>query len=131
MPLIIRGPGFDHGTHDDRLAANIDLAPTVLQAAGVRPGEPVDGRPLQEPRDEADRRAVLLEVFGRDQAFTGLRTRSYTYAEYESGDRELYDLSADPEELRNLAASRRYDDVRSGLARRLQELRDCAARSCG
>jgi len=130
VPLLIRGPGFEPGTHDDRLAANIDLAPTILEAAGVPAELPVDGRPLQAPRDEFDRSAVLLEVFGRDQAFTGLRTRRYTYAEYASGDRELYDLRRDPEELRNLAGKPGHARVISGLAAQLEALRDCAGPSC-
>ena len=132
VPLLIRGPGFEAGAHDPRLTANVDLAPTLLEAAGARPDLTLDGRSLRPGAAAGERDAVLIEVFGRNQAFTGLRTRDHAYAEYESGERELYDLRTDPEQLDNLAADPRRGPLIDRLAARLDELRDCAgARDCG
>ena len=43
VPLIIRGPGLPAGRVRNQLAANIDLAPTILDAAGVSPRLKMDG----------------------------------------------------------------------------------------
>ncbi|MQA73593.1 MAG: sulfatase-like hydrolase/transferase [Solirubrobacterales bacterium] len=132
VPLLVRGPGFARGEHDTRLVSNVDLAPTILDATGATPDLTVDGRSIRPGAGGPRRRGVLLEVFERNQSFTGLRTPRYTYAEYEDGERELYDLRRDPEELDNLARDRRYEGVRRRLAARLAALRDCAGPSeCG
>jgi uncharacterized sulfatase len=47
MPLAIRWrEGFTGGRTDDRLTSHIDLAPTILQAAGIRPPEGCTGSSL-------------------------------------------------------------------------------------
>jgi arylsulfatase A-like enzyme len=131
VPLLIRGPGFEAGAHDRRLTANVDLAPTVLDAAGAEADLTLDGRSLRPAAETPSRDAVLIEVFGRDQAFTGLRTSRYAYAEYESGDRELYDLAEDPGQLDNLVRERRQRPLIRRLSARLEALRDCAGpRDC-
>jgi N-acetylglucosamine-6-sulfatase len=60
--------------------------------------------------------------------FVALRTRRYLYAEYDTGERELYDVVADPYELHNIAAGNPL--LVAGLSARLQQLRGCAGRSC-
>ena len=130
VPLLVRGPGFEAGVRDRRLVANVDLAPTILEAAGAEADRTVDGRSLRPP--SGARTAVLLEVFERKQAFTGLRTRRYTFAEYESGERELYDLRRDPEQLENLARRARRPGLVDRLAARLGALESCAGTpECG
>lgn len=66
---------------------------------------------------------------GRAPAFAAIRTAQYLYVEYVTGERELYDLRADPYELANLA------DVAppallSSLAMHLHALQGCAGASC-
>ena len=53
VPLIMRGPGVPEGARRRQLVTNADLAPTILEAAGAKPGKPQDGRslfPLLEDR---------------------------------------------------------------------------------
>ena len=67
VPFLVRWPGrLPAGTVDDRLVATVDIAPTVLQAAGIAPdpGDPLDGRSLLDGR----RRGRLLAEYWRDQA---------------------------------------------------------------
>ncbi len=81
VPFLVRWPGrLPAGTVDDRLVATIDIKPTVLAAAGIRPerGDTVDGRSLLDGR----RRERLLAEYWRDQAnapgirdWAALRTR--------------------------------------------------------
>jgi N-acetylglucosamine-6-sulfatase len=61
--------------------------------------------------------------------FKGIRTARYTYVEYSTGERELYDLRSDPDELHNLAstASRSLLDE---LHQRVAALQSCRSRQC-
>ena len=55
VPLEMRGPGIPQGVTLDPLVTNADLAPTIVDAAGVTPGLDMDGRSLlpviQKPGD--------------------------------------------------------------------------------
>jgi len=66
LPLLIRGPGIKAGTSTGELAANIDIAPTILELAGVQADKSIDGRSLVPyMRDPAlrSRRPLLFESF--------------------------------------------------------------------
>ena len=112
IPLMLKWPGHvEAGTNDPRLAANIDIAPTVVDATGVSTeGGPVmDGHSLLDPAWVRDR--LLLE-YTRHHGFpaptwAATVTRDYEYTELfeENGDllsREYYNLIADPYQLDNL-----------------------------
>ena len=135
VPLIMRGPGVPEGATRRQLVTNADLAPTILDATGARPGKTQDGRSLFGLLGDRGRewgRDLLVEgggVPGRG-AFEALRTYRYLYAEYTTGERELYDLERDPYELLSRHADGAYAAVRRGLARRLSSLKECAGRSC-
>jgi arylsulfatase A-like enzyme len=66
LPLLIRGPGIKAGTSTGELAANIDLAPTVLELAGAQADKSIDGTSLvpfmREPTLRT-RRPILFESF--------------------------------------------------------------------
>jgi arylsulfatase A-like enzyme len=59
-----------------------------------------------------------------------IRTERYLYAEYNTGERELYDLQNDPFELQSLQDDPAYASVESALADRLHDLETCAGASC-
>ena len=46
VPLLIRGPGIPRGRSTKALVGDVDLAATVLDAAGARPSRPLDGRTM-------------------------------------------------------------------------------------
>lgn len=110
IPLLIRWPGrVRAGAKDGRFAANIDVAPTVLRAAGLRPDPdlPMDGRSLLR---SWDRDHMFIEYFKGDTAvaptWRSVRTRDLQYVEYYDEDgavvfKEYYDLRADPWQLLN------------------------------
>jgi arylsulfatase A-like enzyme len=133
VPLLIRGPGFPSGARTSGLAANIDLAPTILQLTGARADIPVDGRsliPVARDRKGSANRAVVLEVFGRNHSYRGLRTERYVYLE-NAGDRdELYDLRRDPAQLDNVIGQSAYAAVRARLGEHLQALEYCSGQAC-
>lgn len=67
VPLVVRGPGIPVGRVEDRLALNIDLAPTIAELVGIAPPDFVDGRsllPLLRNDDGvAWRDAALIEYY--------------------------------------------------------------------
>jgi N-acetylglucosamine-6-sulfatase len=145
MPLVVRGPGIPAGRRSEALSANVDLAPTFLQISGARPTRSLDGQsllPFALDPSLNPRRAVLLEDFtgvpggsGESSsrvphAYTGIRVGPYKYIHYASGERELYDLSRDPYELRSLAGERRYRNVVAWMASRTRALASCSGASC-
>lgn len=133
VPLILRGPGVPAGQRRHELVANVDLAPTLLDAANARAGIPLDGRSLLAPPPRGQR-ALLLEIGPRFRGeyvtYHAVRTGRYKYIEYATGERELYDLRADPYELESRHDDPRYADVRRRLAAELAELVDCQGTSC-
>jgi N-acetylglucosamine-6-sulfatase len=66
LPLIIRGPGIKPDTSTGQLASTIDIAPTILELAGVTPDKSIDGVSLapyaKEPKLRS-RRPLLFESF--------------------------------------------------------------------
>jgi arylsulfatase A-like enzyme len=137
VPLVIRGPGFPRGATRSKLVGTQDLAPTFVGLADARAGRTEDGRSLVRIANRkkylADRDIVLEagpHTIGGPMAFTGLRTRRYTYVEYPTGEKELYDLKRDPYQLQNRAGRSAYASIQRKLARELRDTRDCAGRGC-
>lgn len=140
IPLYLRWPGhITPGAVDDRLVAGIDLAPTLLAAAGLEPLGESDGFDLLDPG--ASRPHLLLE-FRRlpgdpVPTWSAFVTRSFEYVEYvdDTGRvrfREYYRLRTDPEQLVNV-----FRDARPGndpdvvaLSATLGRLRSCAGPTC-
>lgn len=59
--------------------------------------------------------------------FEGIHTDRYVYVEYSTGERELYDLATDPNELHSIASNR---SLVAPLAARLHRMRGCAGQAC-
>src|SRR6185503_2546045 len=115
LPLLVRYPKIvKPGTVRDEIALNIDLAPTLLELAGVAVPATMQGRsivPLLKGKRPAWRNSFLIEyysdtVFPRisHMGYKAVRTARWKYIHYlELKDMdELYDLKADPYEMKNL-----------------------------
>ena len=134
MPLLIRWPGKTKGgTEVDSIVLNVDLAPTLLDVAGVSPPDAMQGRSfkliLQGKRPSDWRPAMYYRFY--EQAYgigphEGVRTDRYKLIHYLYGDGawELYDLQQDPDELRNLFGDSNYEQVAIQVQTRLAELRE-------
>ena len=58
-----------------------------------------------------------------------VRTTQYSYVEYETGEKELYDLTVDPQELTSIHKSA-SQELLSTLKTRLDALKSCAGAGC-
>jgi arylsulfatase A-like enzyme len=138
IPMFARWTGhIAAGAVDPRLVANIDVAPTVLDAVGLTPTTRIDGHSLLS---DYKRNRLLTEYWSRGDwsgtvegdavpDWAALITRKGHYVQYYEPDgtaasREYYDLTVHPCELSNLAAPP------AGWAKQLVADRACADRSC-
>lgn len=127
IPLVFAGPGIPAGKKVNSLRYSIDVAPTLLEAAGVPIPNTVEGvslwpeihRRAQPPRD--------CVVAAHRHWMRALRTNEHKLIEYRvDGKRttQLFNLRRDPWEMQNLAAEVRYTPLRKDMQKKLrQELR--------
>lgn len=134
VPLLVRYPKrVRAGTLPERMALNVDIAPTVLELAGVPVPREMHGRSLVPllTGAAADWRADwLYEYFEYPNVHgvrrnRGVRTERHKLIHYYDAPEEfeLYDLKADPEERNNLYGKPAQDALTERLRRRLEELR--------
>ena len=129
VPLIIRGPNIPAGQRRSQFVENIDLAPTIVAATGVQPGRVMDGRsliPFAEDRLLHSGRDLLLET----PTYAAIRTPNWLYAEHVTGERELYNLARDRDQMNSLQNDLGLAAVKANLAMRLARLRGCSGASC-
>ena len=139
----MRGPGIAKGEVREQLVANIDLAPTIADYADASTGVPPDGRSVRRLIEDPDLepgRAIVLENWCQTNEpacfdpetprYRGVRTNRYAYMEYPNGEREMYDLERDPDQMRSLHAKTKFDDEEAALHRLLARLQGCAAGAC-
>jgi N-acetylglucosamine-6-sulfatase len=138
IPLIVRYPPLARaGATPTQLVQTIDLAPTILELAGIADSVHREGRslvPLLRGDQPPWRQSVLLEywsdtVFPRilTMGYQAVRTERYKYIHYLElpGMDEIYDLETDPFEMDNLVGSDAgrllLPTLQQELARLLQE----------
>jgi arylsulfatase A-like enzyme len=136
VPMLVRWPGgIAAGRVDERsFALNIDVAPTFLDLAGTRVPEAMQGaswKPILERTGAPWRKDFLYEYFEFPAAHCvrphrGVRDARWKYIHWylEPQEEELYDLAADPDELRNLAGDPRHAAELQRLRERMAALRE-------
>lgn len=134
VPMLLRYPGkVKPGTTSEEMVLNLDMAPTLLQMAGLAsPGE-MQGKsmlPLAEGEKVEWRKDWLYEYyeypgFENVRPCRGVRTARYKYIEFfiDPKEYELYDLDKDPDEMNNLYGKPGFEGLTRHLQGRLQELR--------
>jgi len=130
VPLVIHGGAFTGGETVDELVQLTDIAPTLLDAAGVEKDgfeEPSQGRSFHpdtetEPRDyvfaeymapqpsmDALKKRVgdlPEEVYQYDRSLRAIRSHDWKLIRGSDGSIKLYHVAEDPGELKNLASER-------------------------
>jgi N-acetylglucosamine-6-sulfatase len=132
IPLLARCPElFPGGSVIEKMAANLDIAPTFLAAAGLRAPERMDGRnllPVLQGK-ESPWRDFLLYAYYWERNFPhtptmhAIRTDRWKFIRYYGlwDLDELYDLMADPQERRNLILASEHQETALQLRHRLFE----------
>lgn len=151
LPMLVRYPRGvkEAGRTVPEMALNVDLAPTLLDLAGLPvPGEMqgVSWRPLLEARPTPWRKSWYYEYYEFPAVHMvrpnrGVRTDRWKYIEWPAwhgkikqqetdypAEYELYDLQADPDEMKNLYGDPKGADkvaeLRQEMARLRTELKD-------
>ena len=117
VPLIVRDPRLPAGRRGatrDQLALNLDIAPTVMAAAGRPVPAPVQGQDLSPLylantppawRDEFFYEHPTITSRDRIPSSQGVMRRDWKYVFWPEFDHEqLFNLTTDPDEVRNLVA---------------------------
>jgi N-acetylglucosamine-6-sulfatase len=133
LPFIVRSPWLikDPGTRREQMILTIDIAPSILNVAGVPVPSDMDGAsfaPFLADKDAAGREAWLLEFWKyypeNTPSYVGVRTQTHKYIEYEKTlTPELFDLVADPREWNNLFGTPEGDKLFPELKATLEALR--------
>ncbi len=132
VSLAIRGGPFAGGTTITAPVSNADLAPTIVEATGISAGRVMDGVDLADLADDPERyadRAILIESV-EGPGYSAVRTAGWLWVEHEGSARELYDMRADPYQLKSLHNSAPHTTTRKQLAGVLDALQSCRGRTC-
>jgi arylsulfatase A-like enzyme len=137
-PFIARFPAaIEAGTRVDRLVMCQDIAPTLIELVGGKPGAQIQGRsllPLFKGAHDDWRSSFLIEYWAENaypwlvgMTYKAVRTDRCKYIHWvnrgASGELdELYDLDRDPFELSNVIAQPAYADMRESLRVELRGL---------
>ena len=132
VPMFAHCPDlFEGGRAVDGMALNLDIGPTLLDAAGAPAPPTMQGRSLLPllRGDAPDWRTEFVYEYMWERAFPqtptviGLRTDRYSYMHYHGvwDLDELYDIQADPHQMNNLLADVRTNNEAGPLIQRLEE----------
>jgi len=143
VPLLVRGPGIKAGSLPAQFVANIDLAPTFLDLAGLPIPAFMQGRslvPLLHGETPADWRTSIYYRYYHDpgdhntHAHLGVRTATHKLIYYwKQNAYEMFDLTQDPAEQHNLlfgdgakdpAIAAKFAELKAEIARLREEFRD-------
>jgi arylsulfatase A-like enzyme len=135
IPMMLRYPGrVKAGTTSDEMVLNLDMAPTLLEVAGLPVPSEMQGKSMLPVADGepnvAWRKDWLYEYyeypgFENVRPCRGLRTNRYKLIHFflAPEEWELYDLQSDPDEMDNVYGKPGYDELTGRLKERLTALR--------
>ena len=133
QPLLVRFPGIiKAGTVHKSMVNHVDLAPTLLDFAGLPIPEDMQGhslKPILEGKAKQVRDASYYHFYEHGKRLPemiGIRTATHKLIHYPTMDKrhqwELFDLLNDPEEMKNLYGERKHRATRENLKGDLRQL---------
>ena len=136
MPCLVRYPnGIRSGTSVKAISLNIDIAPTLLEYAGIEIPEDIQGKSLKslleqdKKAEKTWRKSMYYQYFEYPkwhnvQPHYGIRTERYKLIHYyfDIDAWELFDLQNDPNELRNLYNEPKCQELIEKLEKELYAL---------
>ncbi|HWI93882.1 MAG TPA: sulfatase [Flavisolibacter sp.] len=131
-PMVMRYPGMiKPGTVNKEFVMNLDIAPTVLDAAGVKIPNDMQGQsflPLLTNKKAKGREAMYYHYYENGEHSVspqfGVRTKRYKLIRFyqKVNDWELYDLKKDKSEMHNVYGRKGYEKITKQLKKQLDEL---------
>lgn len=132
VPMMIRYPKlFKAGTVKDEMVLDLDIAPTLLDIAGLKPRDAMQGHsllPFARSSPQTWRREWFYDYYEYPGAedvrpHRGIRTETKKLMNfYTVNEWEMYDLAKDPEEKNNLYGKPEYTALQADLTQRLDRL---------
>lgn len=125
VPMIISGPGVPAGRTVDTNVNLVDVAPTVLETAGLPSAGP--GESLARLATKPDLGRLAFSEYHDGGSVTGsfaIRTEEWKYIHHEGFAPELFSVADDPDELEDLSDDPRVRSARAECARLLAEVVD-------
>ena len=133
VPMLAQCPElFSGGSKIDKMVANIDIAPTIMEAMGLEKPPHMDGEsflPLAQGKDIPWRDYFLYAYyweknFPQSPTVFSLRSDKYKYISYYGlwDTDELFDIEADPGEQNNLIRSSQHKKIHNQMERRLYRM---------
>ncbi|WKZ35940.1 MAG: sulfatase [Anaerolineales bacterium] len=115
VPFALRYPSLVPRPYIDRqhVVANIDIAPTSLDIAGIPIPKDMDGMSILKLLSGNGnwREGVLIEGWPPRGIYSAVHTGNYVYAETLGDISEFYDLEKDPYQLQNIVNDPQYHDI--------------------
>lgn len=130
VPGLLRYPRRFKPARRNTIFTHVDFAPTLLGLCGVWAPPEMQGTDLSATLAGgygAHPDSAYFQIFGpyqgdgTENGWRGVRTERYMYARYEAAPWVLYDLEADPYEMKNLAANPAFRTLREDMDRRLDQ----------
>ena len=121
VPLIFAGPGVARGGRCTQPADLMDLYPTLVGLCGLPARTGIDGHSLEPQLRDARAPRPWPAITTHNQGNHAIRTERWRYIRYADGSEELYDMAADRNEWKNLAADPARRAVKAELARWLPQ----------
>jgi len=106
VPLIFAGPGIPAARRTDTLVYLFDIFPTLFDLIGLPVPPTVDGKSLVPVLKDPKRKMRDGMVYGYRHYQRALRTTRWKFIRYNANgvqNRQLFDIAADPWEMKNLA----------------------------
>jgi arylsulfatase A-like enzyme len=131
-PMVMRYPGLiKPGTVNKNFVMNLDIAPTVLQAAGVAAPKDMQGQsflPLLANKKAKGREAMYYHYYENGEHSVsphfGIRNKRYKLIRFYErvNGWELYDLKKDKNETNNVYGKKGYEKITAMLRKQLDDL---------
>ncbi|MCB0670271.1 MAG: sulfatase [Saprospiraceae bacterium] len=136
VPLLIYDPFLapeKRGQIRDEIALNIDIAPTILNFAGIKVPNKMQGRPLSATytgQSDTWRSEFLFEHefkhpgLPKSEGIISTTEKYFRYLPPAPPYEEMYDLIKDPDEMNNLATQSEFNERKNAMRSRLEKLID-------
>jgi arylsulfatase A-like enzyme len=124
VPFAMRYPALIPAPYvEDKLVANIDIAPTIYELSEMPIPKTVDGSSLVKllKGERQWRSDILLEAWPDRGHWTAIHTGQYVYIETDDELAEFYDLKSDPYEMNSMINDPKYEAMIQNLKEILEK----------